>query len=160
MQRYSGRPFPQSRYKPGESPRSVRLLSKAWLDRLPDPVAFGPGSWMHSDHYRYAVDLFNHQYWWEAHEVLEGLWVENGRRTELAIFLQGLIQISAALLKASTGVHTGAARLSRKGLSKLSSQEGIFLGIAVEPFVRSVEHYLTSRSSILPRLVLVGTEPN
>jgi len=107
-------------------------------------------------HYLYAIDLFNHEFWWEAHEVLEGLWAGETPETPTKTFLQGLIQIAAALLKKSQSAHEGAVRLSAKGLPKLRSQSGVFLGLEIEPFTRQVEAFLSRRSPSPPRIVLAG----
>ena len=49
--------------------------------------------------YLYGVDLFNHHFYYEAHEVWEELWHEVGHKTEQGLFLKALIQIAGAKLK-------------------------------------------------------------
>ena len=58
-----------------------------------------PTMWYDCESYLYGVDLFNHAYWWEAHEAWEGPWRAAGRQSATGFFLQGLIQISVARLK-------------------------------------------------------------
>jgi len=59
--------------------------------------------------YLWGIDLFNHRYWWEAHEVWEGQWHQSPDR-DTRDHLQSLIQASAYLLKQHLG-HTAAAVL-------------------------------------------------
>lgn len=47
----------------------------------------------------YALDLFNHAYYWESHVWWEALWNKVGRKGECADFLKGLIKVAAALVK-------------------------------------------------------------
>jgi hypothetical protein len=67
--------------------------------------------------YVHGVDLFNHDFWWEAHEAWEGLWsrAEGSQR----LFLQGLIQLAAALLKHHLRSAAGAESLARGARGKL-----------------------------------------
>ena len=85
--------------------------------------------WRQNEDYLYAVDLFNAEYWWEAHEVWERLWRLETPEEPVALFLQGLIQLAAARLKESQGELRGAAKLNRAALSKLRSLPGVYMGI-------------------------------
>nr|WP_244447982.1 DUF309 domain-containing protein [Neorhizobium vignae] len=53
-------------------------------------------------------DLFNHGYYWEAHEAWEGLWQAAKRGSQLRAFLKGLILLSAAGVKIREGKRTPA----------------------------------------------------
>lgn len=64
--------------------------------------------------FRYAVDLFNHGYYWEAHEAWESLWIAAGRRGAQADFLKGLIKLAAACVKGREGRAEGVARHARR----------------------------------------------
>lgn len=55
------------------------------------------------------VRLFNNKQFFEAHEVLEELWLET--HGELRDFYKGLIQCAVALLHAGRGNTTGAINL-------------------------------------------------
>lgn len=74
--------------------------------------------------FRYALDLFNHGFWWEAHEVWEGLWRAHARGTPERTALQGLIMLAGALLKAWTGPPAGRARLCARALQRLDAAAG------------------------------------
>jgi predicted metal-dependent hydrolase/bacterioferritin-associated ferredoxin len=64
-----------------------------------------------------AASLFNRKYYWETHEVLEKVWLEeNG---ELKIFYQGLIQAAAALYHVLNNNPKGVVKLASSALQKL-----------------------------------------
>ena len=44
----------------------------------------------------YGIDLFNHGFYWEAHEAWEGLWIACARRGPTATYLQAFITAAAA----------------------------------------------------------------
>jgi hypothetical protein len=58
--------------------------------------------------------LFNHGYYWEAHEAWEGVWIAAGRAGVDANFLKGLIKLAAAGVKAREGRVAGVQRHSRR----------------------------------------------
>lgn len=75
-------------------------------EKIPEPL--DPLNWPDSGEYLYGVDLFNHGYYWEAHEAWEGLWIAAGRRGVTAEFLKGLIKLAASALKARQRRPRGA----------------------------------------------------
>jgi len=156
VKRYSNISLPALPFKPGQGSGSNREQSHSCLNRLPDSIHFSKASWQESVHYLYAVDLFNFHFWWEAHEVLELLWIKAGRQSEVGLFLQGIIQVSAALLKNSQSIPKGAHHLFEKGIRKLSLQQGVFLGIEVQAFIKLVADFLSGRSSKIPSIELLG----
>ena len=157
--RYSSVPLPRSRHLPGVSPRSSvdrRLL--AWLESCPPPLGFGPDSWASSVHYLYAVDLFNFGFWWESHAAWEVVWRAAEKESLPALFVQGLIQVAAALLKRSQSRDTAAERLLSRGLERLGLAPEVFLGVEVEPFTRSVRLFLSGEIADPPHIVLLGLQ--
>lgn len=64
--------------------------------------------------WRYAIDLFNGGFYWEAHEAWEGFWQALGRTTPEARFVQGLIHLAAACVKIREGKPAGVARHTRR----------------------------------------------
>lgn len=56
----------------------------------------------------YGVDLFNHAYWWECHELFEAIWKASPNQ-KIKNALQGIIQIAAILLNACMGPPKDAA---------------------------------------------------
>ena len=155
IKRYSNIDLPEFRYIPGHKLKQKSPVKGAHLPELPPPVSLSAKSWQDSAHYLYAIDLFNYGYWWEAHEVLEVLWVIAKRETPTGIFIQGLIKISAAFLKESQALHEAALSLSAKGLSRLHSKSGLFMGLYVAPFLGEVEAFLSGQRLSPPLIVLV-----
>jgi hypothetical protein len=73
--------------------------------------------------FRYAVDLFNAGYWWEAHEWWESLWRETPRGDPASFLLQGLILLAAAQLQGWCGRPRGRTRLLERALARLERAE-------------------------------------
>ena len=151
--RYSTIPLPVRKYVPGRNIHPRKHSGGSHIPPLPESQAqFDVQNWQNSIRYLYAIDLFNHEYWWEAHEVLEELWIETGRTTEIARFLQGIIQVAAALLKKLVSKNEAAGRLLTRGLSKMRQQSGHYLGIDVAQFSQAANEFFAGRRQPPPRL--------
>jgi hypothetical protein len=61
-----------------------------------------------------GVDLFNHGYYWEAHEAWEGLWHACGRRGTMANLVKGLIQLAVAGVKHRQGMPEAVRTKARR----------------------------------------------
>lgn len=153
--RYSQRPFPPYRYVPGETPHPLRDPGgHSYGPHQAHPSEpLDPAAWPASTEYLYGIDLFNHGYYWEAHEAIEGLWVAAGRRTALGLALQGLIQIAVGQLKWRQG-HANAARvLTDEGLAKLP-RAGWWLGIDVGRLHGEIEEWFAGNREQPPVIEL------
>jgi len=77
-----------------------------------DPVASVNlvSGWRVSSDYLFGIDLFNHGFYWEAHEIWEQLWIACGRSGQEADFLKGLIKLAAAGVKVREGRPIGVQR--------------------------------------------------
>jgi uncharacterized protein len=116
------RPFPPYAYVPGETPHPTRDPgghSYGAEFRIPEPP--DPEDWRACRDYLYGIDLFNHGFYWEAHEAWEGLWVACGRHGPTATYLQALISLAAAGLKARSGCARGMRANADKAVSLLES---------------------------------------
>ena len=71
--------------------------------------------------WRFALDLFNGGWYWEAHEAWEGFWNTLGRTTPEARFIQGLIHLAAAAVKIREGKPNGIARHTQRARDLLGS---------------------------------------
>jgi hypothetical protein len=116
---------------------------------------FDPDSWRSCQPYLYGIDLFNHGYWWEAHEALEAVWFAAGQETLPGNFVQGIIQLAAAQLKRFTGAERGARMLTETGVAKVSLASGTYLGIEVASLVSEVERCLHEDRGEFPRVRLI-----
>ena len=147
--RYTKRPFPTYRFVPGKAPHPTREPDGHSYNKTPAQLGlFKSGDWLTCDEYLYGIDLFNHEYWWEAHEVLEAVWVAAGRRTVTGLFIQGLIQIAIAHLKWFQGLHDTASRMASAGLEKTKSIKGFYMGINLEVFRSDVMEYFSGKIKI------------
>jgi hypothetical protein len=86
-----------------------------------------------------AVALFNAGYYWEAHEVWEGLWHAHGRRGATAELLKGLIKLAAAGVKVREGQEHGVrthARRAGESFAAARQQGGSFqLGLDLDDWI-------------------------
>ena len=105
-------------------------------------------TWSECSAYLYGVDLFNHRYYWEAHEAWEGLWLASVKRSSEHMFVQGLIKTGAALLKvrmASLEIQDliGARTLSKSGMDLLS-RVGVskFMGLDIVSYLESYSEFI------------------
>jgi len=155
--RYTQTPFPAYRYLPfqDDMPHPRRDPAGHSFGKeeeyLPE---FSAEDWRHCQPYLYGVDLFNHGYWWEAHEAWETLWFAAGQQTRVGQFIQGLIQAAAAQLKRFLDEERGAQKLTVSSIAKLSLAEGIFLGIEIESFSADLERCLQENRAEFPRISL------
>jgi predicted metal-dependent hydrolase len=78
-----------------------------------------PDDWRDCLEYLEGIDLFNRAYFWEAHEAWEAVWHAVGTDTTVGRYLQGLIQVAAALLKHHLGMETGVRNLLAKSARNL-----------------------------------------
>src|SRR5260221_4877813 len=87
---------------PTSDPNGHSFGQKPAHPEPPDPQA-----WQLSQAFRYGIDLFNYGYYWESHEVWEGLWHSCGRTGLVADFIKGLIKLAAAGVKVREGKPEG-----------------------------------------------------
>lgn len=131
--------WPPWTYVPGRRPHPISApgghMHGAEIAAPPPPDPAAPRE---SRAYLRAIDLFNHGYYWEAHEEWEGLWHACGRRGGLADFLKSLIKLAAAGVKAREGNAAGtrrhatrAAELLTTTLNRAGSTESTCLGLPI-----------------------------
>ncbi|MEX0938925.1 MAG: DUF309 domain-containing protein [Pirellulales bacterium] len=107
--------LPPYSYVPGYAPHPVSDPAGHMHGHRPTPLdPPQPDAWQACREYLWAIDLFNHGYYWEAHEAWEGLWLAAGRGGPLGDFLKGLIKLAAAAVKAREGNRRGAQRHARR----------------------------------------------
>lgn len=145
--RYSTRAFPDYRFVPGQTPHPRRHpQGHSFGLAEPRPLRFNQDEWSASEDYLHAVDLYNFAYWWESHEVFEGLWHAFGCKTQEGIFFQALIQFAAANLKRVLGKEAATANLAQRGLERLQKVPSHYMGIDLAAFADSVTLWLNTRS--------------
>jgi hypothetical protein len=103
-------PLPPRTYIPG---RTTKLLPSEYELAINSEMS---ACWSQSSTYCWGCELFNHGYYWEAHEVWEGLWHALGRTGQDADFLKGLIKLAAAGVKVREGRPEGVIRHGRRAM--------------------------------------------
>lgn len=82
------------------------------------------------DHFSDGVELFNAERFFDAHEAWEAIWLKS--RGEEKRFLQGLIQLAAALHHFQRNNLAGAQSLMEEGANKLRHFGSIHHGLNLE----------------------------
>lgn len=136
------RPLPPYSYVPGRFPHPASDPQGHSFGIEPDePEPPDPERWASCREYLFGIDLFNHGYYWEAHEVWEGLWHASGRTGTTGHFLKGLIKLAAAGVKAREGKPEGvrrhAARSAELFRGVLGNPDGrrIYMGLDLEALI-------------------------
>lgn len=160
--RYSKLAFPPYTYVPGSgTPHPVsdpRGHMHGHVVEAPSPLI--PSRWQENETYLYAVDLFNHGYYWEAHEAWESLWHLTGRQGQLADFLKGLIKLAAAGVKCLEGNSTGVERHLVRAHELLRLVEAHqFCGVEVYPLLEKAEQTLRTAKSQFALNLELGSLP-
>lgn len=103
------RNFPGYAYLPGKHPHPVRdPLGHSYQSDPVTVVAVEVS--LSSNVFRWGIDLFNHGYYWEAHEAWEPLWHAAKQSAQHRLFFKGLILLAAAGVKIREGKRVAAAR--------------------------------------------------
>ncbi len=88
---------------------------------------------------RYALDLFNHGYYWESHVYFEALWNAHGRQGPISVFLKGMIKLGAAGVKLTLNQPAIAREHKDRAIElfeELLGLEGeVFLGFPLEALI-------------------------
>ncbi|HKA35118.1 MAG TPA: DUF309 domain-containing protein [Candidatus Binatia bacterium] len=87
-----------------------------------------------------GIEEFNRGLFFECHETLEEVWLED--HGEDRLFYQGIIQIAAGYYKLQQGVLIGAIKLWRTGLEKLEPYGPVYLGVDLLSLVKPTKENL------------------
>lgn len=87
-----------------------------------------------------GIDEFNQGLFFECHETLEEIWLEE--HGDDRKFYQAIIQIAAGYFKLEQGVPAGAIKLWRTGLEKLEPYRPVYLGINADALGEAVKGQL------------------
>ena len=92
------------------------------------------------DKFLNALDLFNNQKWYEAHDAFEDLWnTLNGDERQI---IKGILQVSVSQYHLSKGNLNGATILLGEGLVRIKNRTNTNLGIDLETFCKCLEELL------------------
>ena len=87
-----------------------------------------------------ALNLFNNQKWYEAHDAFEDIW--NTLDGDERQVIQGILQVSVSQFHLSKGNLNGATILLGEGLGRIKNRTNINLGIDLESFCKRLEELL------------------
>ena len=88
----------------------------------------------------YALNLFNKQKWYEAHDAFEDIW--NTLDGDERQIIQGILQVSVSQFHLSKGNLNGATILLGEGLGRIKNRTNIDFGIDLESFCICLEELL------------------
>jgi predicted metal-dependent hydrolase len=150
------RPLPPYSYVSGLFPHPVSDPRGHSYGVAPErPAPPDPTRWQECRPYLFGIDLFNHGYYWEAHEVWESLWHACGRAGITADFLKGLIKLAAAGVKVREGKPQGvveharrAAELFRQVAHELGDAEPRYFGLSLLDLIRFAEVIVERQPSV------------
>jgi hypothetical protein len=157
-------PLPAYAYVPGRSPHPVSdPAGHSYNAPRLRPAPPDPDDWSGCREYLYGLDLFNHGYYWEAHEAWEGLWHACGRSGVTADFLKGLIRLAAAGVKARAGKPDGVrshARAARRLFERVARERGPaaprYLGLSLDGLIRHAAAVADHPDAVLRCVLLPG----
>ena len=140
--------FPPYRHIPGVTPHPIRdpLGHSYGTEEEHDAEPIPPELWHQNEAYLYGVDLYNFAYWWEAHEAWEGIWHQ--AEDTYRLYLQGLIQVSASLIKYHMRMLRPLRTLSTAGRDKLrqvvtecENADGKYMGLNLPEFLDTADAF-------------------
>jgi hypothetical protein len=122
--RYTGRALPAQAYLPGKTlgtgrPQALEAAAPGDGEAVAAPE--DKPAWQRHPAFLWGLDLYNHGYPWEAHEVWETLWRQAPRGSAVREMLQALIQCAAAVVHAAAGRPAGQRRLAERALARLAA---------------------------------------
>jgi hypothetical protein len=147
--------FPPYTFIPGRTPHphSPEGHSYRVEHRPAEPI--DPPDWRTSRAYLHGLDLFNAQFFWEAHESWEGLWLACGRRGPVAEFIKGLIHLTAAGFKHLEGIPAGVRSHATRAAELFRAVEApVFMGLRIADLVAVAEGVVKEGWPATPPLLI------
>ena len=92
------------------------------------------------DDFSNALNLFNNQKWYEAHDAFEDIW--NTLDGDERQIIQGIIQVSVSQFHLNNGNLNGATILLGEGLGRIKNRTSVNLGIDLETLCKCLEKLL------------------
>ena len=141
------RTFPAYSYVPGKFPHPLSDPLGHSFGHVPETCApLTPENALQHSTYLWGIQLFNHGYYWEAHETWEQVWHACGRTGPAAEYLKGLIKLAAAGVKSREGRPEGVARHATRSTELLRGAERSFgdspapFGLPLDSLVNLADH--------------------
>jgi hypothetical protein len=97
-----------------------------------------------------ARSLFNEERFWEAHEILEGLWkLTQGQEKQM---LQGMILTAAALVHVQKNEPKVVIKMLQDAARRLENQPPEYYGLHVHDFLNHVKHLIAQPTTHFPSI--------
>ncbi len=87
-----------------------------------------------------AIELFNNQEWYLAHDELEAIWHKTDGKERITI--QAILQIAVAQVHLSNDNYNGATILYGEGLGRLNNNKVPDLGLDLHEFIKAIKKRL------------------
>ena len=88
-----------------------------------------------------GINSFNREYFFEAHDALEELWMEAREQAQRDLF-HGLVNIATGFYHYRIGNRKGMQSQLRKGVDKLSQVPPRYFGMNIAKLLQDVEPYI------------------
>ncbi len=123
--------LPATRHIPGTGSKPDKHYLEQIISLVPDKTQ--ANLWQDNVPYRYGWWLFQHSYFWEAHEVWEAVWWRATPQSLERHFMQGIIQLSNASLKHKQNHYRACNRIVSAALELLGEGrfKSAFMGVDV-----------------------------
>jgi hypothetical protein len=135
-------PLPSYAHVPGKTPHPNSDPRGHSYGKKPERLV-RPDKWQACRPYLHGIDLFNRGFYWEAHEVWEGVWHAYGRAGAPASFVKGLIKLAAAGVKHREGSlrgvrsHTSrAAELFQQVAEEVGTPSEWYMGLCLKDLIQ------------------------
>ena len=93
-----------------------------------------------NENFNDALNLFNEQKWYEAHDAFEDIWnILDGDERQV---VQGILQVSVSQFHLSKGNINGATILLGEGLGRIKNRTYVNFGVDLESFCLILESLL------------------
>lgn len=146
-------PFPPYAYVTGHFPHPIRDPAGHHFGVAAEPCPQpDPSHWRDSRPYLHGLDLFNHGYYWEAHEVWESIWHACGRVGQAASLMKGLIKLAAAGVKVREGRPDGVRRHARRAAE-------LFREVAGQLLPGQTRYFGVSLADLIERAARIERDP-
>ncbi len=88
-----------------------------------------------------GINFFNREYFFEAHDALEELWMEAREQTQRDFF-HGLVNIATGFYHYRMGNRAGMQSQLQKGVDKLSQLSARCFGVNIAKLLHNVQPYI------------------
>jgi hypothetical protein len=152
--RFSKRPLPPYRFAKHESPHPTQHPDGHFRGKKSFAcLEFDGSNWRDCEGYLFALDLFNHGYFWECHEVLEDLWHDTDRSTPLGHFIQGFIQCTISHWHRVAGRESAARNIMKRTPRHVEAAGSLRMGTSLGWLLEETRRFVADPGSDPARII-------